>query len=282
MYDYQLWLAPWTRGHGVVREEQGRSDFYRAVREDLSEPEKVARSWSGNDGKMISTFQVDGAAEGGELMEMPWWWPQPTIYRRVVAYPSMWYFLNTLCTGESPVQTWKWPLPSLGNSGMPSNFATSQHVASQLCWPIGPTVPGESCIIVSWLVLHVRHTRGRKLEHSMFGHFCPQWSSLYIRNLHTKIQTSQRKVAQPFDWRYNLRKSRNIYYIDSILWIALEKITWKMRSNYIPLLDNGTTLPFSKWATFLDYRVKKKTESPILDKRRRENLQFMVGVDLPR
>ena len=54
-----------------MREEQGRSDFYRAVREDLSEPEKVARSWSGNDGKMISTFQVDGAAEGGELMEMP-------------------------------------------------------------------------------------------------------------------------------------------------------------------------------------------------------------------
>lgn len=66
----------------------------------------------------------------------------------------MWYFLNTLCIGESPVQTWKWPLPSLKNPGMPSSFATSQPVASQLSRPIGPTLHKEAHIIFPQQVLH--------------------------------------------------------------------------------------------------------------------------------
>lgn len=60
--------------------------------------------------------------------------------------------------------------------------------------------------------------------------------------------------------------------MDSILCIALERITWKMRLNNIALVDNGVTLPFLKWATLLDYRVRNETKSPILKKGRSENL----------
>ena len=92
--------------------------------------------------------------------------------------PTVWYFLNTLCIGESPVQTWMWPLPSLGNPGIPSSFATSQPGASQLCWPIGPTVHGEARVIVPWLVLHVLKSMEQKAgaEHV--------WILLSTRYLH--------------------------------------------------------------------------------------------------
>lgn len=114
--------------------------------------------------------------------------------------PSMWYFLNTLCIGESPVQTWKWPLPSLGNSGMPSSFATSQPVANQLCWPIGPTLGREAHTVVPQLVHRVLRPVRQKPGSQ---HVCELLFTSYLHftpGIYTpKVQTSQRKVASHFN-----------------------------------------------------------------------------------
>lgn len=172
MYDYQLWTLPWTKRHSVMREEWGRPNVDWAVKEHFSETKGIARSLSGKGGKMISTCPA-------KLLRVESWssWPPTRLFREwrchydghsQLSREGLWLvqicgISLTLCTGESPVQTWKWPLPSLGNSGMPSSFATSQRVASQLCWPIGPTVCGEPCIIVPWLVLHVLISTGQKV-----------------------------------------------------------------------------------------------------------------------
>lgn len=61
--------------------------------------------------------------------------------------------------------------------------------------------------------------------------------------------------------------------MEAIFWVIVERITWKMRLNYIALLKNGDI----NRATLLNYREKNETESLTLGDTERKNLTNNFG-----
>lgn len=111
--------------------------------------------------------------------------------------PSMWYFLNTLCIGESPVQTWKWlsfpleilachPVLQLPNL-LPISFAD----------PIGPHLVVKLILLFLQLVHRVlRPVRQKPGSQHVYRTVVHKLSSLYR---FTHQGSVSQKVASHFN-----------------------------------------------------------------------------------